>query len=214
MCLADVKQGDNVVVFGCGPVGLMTMMFAKHRKANRVIGIDIDDYRFKFAKMKFDVETINSKEKDPLEAVKLLIPGGPDKVIDCVGFRFPETFLHKFERALSLETDSPSILNNMIHMVRKNGRIALSGDYVGYTNHFHIGAFMEKHLTMSRGQLWPHKYQKHIFDLIKAGEIDPSVIITHTFSLSKAPEVYKMFDKHENGIIKPYIVPDSVYLAY
>lgn len=212
--LVDVKEGDNVVVFGCGPVGMMTCMWAKYRKAKRVIGIDVDDYRLKFVKMKFDVDTINSKERDVIEAVKVFMPGGPDKVIDCVGFRFPENFIHKFERALSLETDSPNILNTMIHMVRKNGKIGLIGDYFGYTNQFHIGALMEKHLTMSGGQLWPHKYQKYIFDLIKSGEIDPSVIITHSFPFSKIEEVYKMFDKHEDGMLKALLIPDSLSSAH
>jgi len=98
-------------------------------------------------------------------------------------------------------------------MVRKNGKIALIGDYVGYTNHFNIGAMMEKHLTIRGGQLWPHKYQKMIFKWIMDGLVDPSVILTHVYPLSKIDEVYKTFDKHEDGIIKPLIIPDHLYRA-
>lgn len=72
-------------------------------------------------------------------------------MIDCVGFRFPDSFLHKVEQMLKLESDAPNIVNSAIKMVRKNGRITLIGDYAGYTNHFNIGAFMEKHLTMNGG---------------------------------------------------------------
>lgn len=43
------------------------------------------------------MKVVNGKEEDPEEAVKKLIPGGPDKVIDCVGFRFPENLAHKIE---------------------------------------------------------------------------------------------------------------------
>jgi threonine dehydrogenase-like Zn-dependent dehydrogenase len=209
--LADVKEGDNVVVFGCGPVGLMAQMWAKQRKANNVIAIDIDEQRLNFAKTVFKVQTINSKTQDPVEIMKSILPSGPDKVIDCVGFRFPQDFLHKFERFLKLESDAPNIVNAAIKMVRKCGTIALIGDYFGFVNHFNIGGLMEKHLTLRGGQLWPHKYYKKIFELIQTGVVDPSVIITHTYPLSQIKEVYDLFNKHEQGIIKTLILPDSQY---
>jgi threonine dehydrogenase-like Zn-dependent dehydrogenase len=206
--LAEVKEGDNVVVFGCGPVGLMAIMWCKFKKAKTVIAIDVDNFRLHFAMEKFGAVPINSSNDDPIKEVRKYFHDGPDKVIDCVGFRFPEGFLHKIERALRIETDSPNIVNAAIEMVRKNGKIALIGDYIGYCNHFNIGAFMEKHLTMRGGQLWPHKYYQNIFDWIKQGLVDPSVVLTHVFPLSRIDEVYTKFDKHEDGMIKPLIIPD------
>ena len=209
--LAGVTHGDNVVIFGCGPVGLMAQMWAKYRGAAKVIAIDVDQFRLDFAKKHLGVETINSKDCDPIECVKKFMPEGPDKVIDCVGFRFPENLAHKIEFKLNLETDSPNIVNTAIKMVRKNGRITLIGDYVGYTNHFNIGAFMEKHLTMNGGQLWPHNYYKLIFDAMASGKVDPSFVFTHIFPLSKGDQAYAQFDKHEAGIIKPYLIPDYLF---
>jgi threonine dehydrogenase-like Zn-dependent dehydrogenase len=209
--LAQVKEGDNVVVFGCGPVGLMTIMWAKYRKAKNIFAIDIDDQRLRFAQNNFGVHIINSKNQDPYDIICGIIPGGPDKIIDCVGFRFPQDLLHRFERFFKLETDAPNIVNAAIKIVRKGGRIALIGDYVGYTNHFNIGGFMEKSLTMSGGQLWPHKYYKEIFDLIASGDVDPSIVITHTYPLSQIQDVYDKFDKHELGMIKCIVIPDELY---
>jgi len=40
--LAKVKQDDKVVIFGCGPVGLMAMMWSFYRGASMVVGIDVD----------------------------------------------------------------------------------------------------------------------------------------------------------------------------
>jgi threonine dehydrogenase-like Zn-dependent dehydrogenase len=212
--LADIQKGDKVVVFGCGPVGIMTQMWAKYRGAEQIIAIDVEPYRLKFAMDHFAHQTINPTEVDPVRIVQKLMPGGPDKVIDCVGFRFPDSFLHKLERALMLETDSPNIINSAIKMVRKNGRITLIGDYFGYTNHFNIGALMEKHLTLNGGQLWPQKYQKKIFELITKGEVDPSVVITHSYPFSMCAEVYKIFDEHQDGIIKPILIPDRLYESH
>lgn len=53
---------------------------------------------------------------------------------------------------MGLETDPSEILNEIIFSVRKNGRIGLVGVYAGYCNHFNIGAFMEKGLSMRAGQ--------------------------------------------------------------
>jgi threonine dehydrogenase-like Zn-dependent dehydrogenase len=209
--LADVKKGDKVVIFGCGPVGLMAQMWAKFRGAETVIGIDVEDYRLEFAQSHFANHTVNAKHVNPIDAVKLLIPGGPDKVIDCVGFRFPDSLLHKVERLLMLETDSPNIVNSAIKMVRKNGRITLIGDYFGFTNHFNIGGLMEKHLTMNGGQVWPQAYHNRIFEWISAGKVDPSVVITHAFPFSKCAEAYKIFDEHKDGIIKALLLPDELY---
>jgi len=208
--LANVKDGDNVVIFGCGPVGLMAQMWSKYRGAARVVAIDIDAQRLTFAKENFGSDIINSNDENPLEAVKRFFSDGPDKIIDCVGFRFPDNWLHKLQQTLKMETDAPNIVNTAIEMVRKNGKITLIGDYIGYTNHFNIGAMMEKHLTMNGGQLWPHNYYKMIFDALLTGKVDPTVVFTHTFPLSKCDEVYQIFDKHEGGIIKPYLIPDSL----
>lgn len=41
---ADLKPGESVAVFGCGPVGLMTMKVARKLGAGRVIGVDILPY--------------------------------------------------------------------------------------------------------------------------------------------------------------------------
>ena len=40
--LADVKPGDKVVVYGCGPVGLMNQMWCRYRGAAVVVAIDVD----------------------------------------------------------------------------------------------------------------------------------------------------------------------------
>jgi len=209
--LANVSKGDNVVIFGCGPVGLMAQMWAKYRGANKVIAVDVDDQRLDFAKTHFGSEIIkNDISEDELnEAVKKYFPDGPNKVIDCVGFRFPDSFAHKVAQKVGLETDAPNIVNAAIKICRKNGTVTLIGDYVGYANHFNIGAMMEKHLTMNGGQLWPQKYYKHIFEALSSGEVNPAVVFTHTYPLSKGDQAYKDFDEHKNGMIKPLVIPDE-----
>jgi hypothetical protein len=58
--VAHMKQNSNVVVFGAGPVGLLTAAAAKGLGAARVIAVDINEARLKFAKEAGLVEYVSS----------------------------------------------------------------------------------------------------------------------------------------------------------
>jgi len=207
--LAQVKEGDVVAVWGCGPVGLLTLMWAKYRKAKRIIAIDGIPARLKLAQTKFGAEIIDITKQDVIKTMKDLVPGGPDVCIDAAGFRFPKSILHRFQRAVKLETDAPEILTECIKCVRKAGKISVIGDYYAYTNNFPIGAFMEKGLTMAGGQVFVQKYWKHLLSIVEKGEVDPSWIFSHVMPLEKAAEAYKMFDLKEDSCIKVMLMPST-----
>ena len=48
--MGDIKPGETVVVFGCGPVGLFAQKSAWLLGAGRVIAVDHLDYRLEFAR--------------------------------------------------------------------------------------------------------------------------------------------------------------------
>lgn len=48
--LAQLRSGENVVVFGAGPVGLLCMAVARALGAARVVAVDIQKERLDFAK--------------------------------------------------------------------------------------------------------------------------------------------------------------------
>lgn len=49
------------------------------------------------------------------------------------------------------------IIDDMIYLVRKGGKIGLIGDYFGYCNEFPIGPLMEKHIRLLGGQVFVQK---------------------------------------------------------
>lgn len=49
---AGVKEGNTVIILGCGPVGLLAQKFAWMKGAKRVIAVDYVDYRLQHAKNK------------------------------------------------------------------------------------------------------------------------------------------------------------------
>jgi len=48
--LGDFRANQSIVIFGCGPIGLLCMAVAKALGASRVIAIDIVPDRLEFAK--------------------------------------------------------------------------------------------------------------------------------------------------------------------
>jgi len=206
--LAEIKEGDVVGVWGCGPVGLACQALCKLRGASKVIAIDDVGYRLSVAKS-IGCEVINFNEEKVIDTIQKSCPGGLSACIDCAGYRFPKSKLHKIERALNLETDSLDIINEMVIVCKKAGRIALIGDYFAYGNHFPIGPFMEKSITMRGGQVFVQKYWETLLGFIQEGKLDPTFLITHKLPFTKASEGYKMFCNHEDECVKVLLKPQQ-----
>ncbi|MEV0179838.1 S-(hydroxymethyl)mycothiol dehydrogenase [Streptomyces sp. NPDC050625] len=91
----DVGRGDSVAVIGCGGVGDAAIAGARLAGAARIIAVDIDDRKLETARRLGATHTVNSKETDPVEAVRELTGGfGADVVIEAVGR--PETYRQAF----------------------------------------------------------------------------------------------------------------------
>lgn len=105
-----------------------------------------------------------------------------------------------------LETDVSETVNEMILSVRKFGRIGLIAAYSGYTNHFNIGAVMERGIRLiGNGQAPVHLYWETILQEIKDKKFDPTFLISHRVALEDFAELYNKFDKREDGIQKVFV---------
>src|SRR6476661_2125297 len=82
--MCDIKPGDVIAVWGCGPVGQFAIASARLLGAERVVGIDRFPERLRMAREKVGAETINYEEVDVFEALKEMTGGqGPDACIDA-----------------------------------------------------------------------------------------------------------------------------------
>ncbi|KAJ9512844.1 hypothetical protein QJQ45_029180, partial [Haematococcus lacustris] len=159
--MGEVGPGKNVAIWGAGPVGILAAHCAFERGAGRVILIDKEVYRLEYAAKKVPgVETLDYSKKKVDAELRAMFGDlqGPDVCIEAVGFHYAKTMLHMIEQKLMLETDPADVLNELIRCCRKGGVISIVGVYAGFTNHFNIGAFMEKALTMRGGQTPVQKY--------------------------------------------------------
>lgn len=83
----NVLPGDNVVVLGPGPIGLLCAQVAKARGANVIlVGTDADAYRFDIAAKVGITNIVNCQKQDLAEYVMKFTDGnGADKVLECCG---------------------------------------------------------------------------------------------------------------------------------
>ena len=91
----EIRRGESVAVIGCGGVGTAAIAGAQLAGATTIIAVDIDDAKLEQAKRFGATHAVNSREQDPVEAIRGLTDGhGADVVIDAVGR--PETYKQAF----------------------------------------------------------------------------------------------------------------------
>jgi S-(hydroxymethyl)mycothiol dehydrogenase len=95
MNTGNVGRGDSVAVIGCGGVGNGAIAGARLAGATTVIAVDVDERKLGWAKDFGATHTVNSRDRDPVEAIQELTGGfGADVVVEAVGR--PETYKQAF----------------------------------------------------------------------------------------------------------------------
>ena len=209
----EIKPGDTVAVWGCGPVGYFTIQSAYLQGAERVIAIDRFPERLALARDVGKAEVINYEETDDLvELLKQMTGGrGPDVCIDAVGLEAHGHDLvsktDKVKQTLRLEMDRPTAVRQTIQAAAKGGRVSIIGVYGGVIDKFPLGAFFTKGLKMAAGQCDVHQFMPELLQRVLNGEIDTTSLISHRLTLNDAPNAYKMFCNKEDGCTKVVMTP-------
>ncbi|MBA2874275.1 zinc-dependent alcohol dehydrogenase [Thermaerobacillus caldiproteolyticus] len=205
---AGVKDGDTVVVLGCGPVGLLTQKFAWMKGAKRVIAVDYIDYRLEHARKTNRVETLDFTQYENVgEYIKEITGGGADVVIDCVGLDGKMTPLEMLGSALKLQGGAMGAIVIASQAVRKGGTIQLVGVYGSRYNQFPLGDLFARNITVKMGQAPVIHYIPTLYEWIVEGKFDPTDIISHRLPLDEAKHAYEIFDEKKDGCIKVVLKP-------
>lgn len=204
-----VKQGDTVVIFGSGPVGLMAQKAAWLHGAERVIAVDPLEYRLAKARSVNKVETINSEDEDLMEKLRSMTNGrGADVAIDAVGMEANRGFLEKAKAVINAEKGTMKVLEMCTEAVRRSGTIAVVGVYASPYDNFPIHRIFDKGLIMQFGQAQTHVYIDQCFEMVRSGKVVLDDIITHRLPLSKASEAYDMFKHKTDDCVKVILKPE------
>ncbi|MGH9406428.1 MAG: zinc-dependent alcohol dehydrogenase [Terriglobia bacterium] len=207
----NIKGGDVIAVWGCGPIGLFAIKSAFLLGAERVIALDRIPERLRLAEQQ-GAQVFNYEDADVFDRLKDMTGGrGPDACIDAVGMEAHGTSFDaaydRVKQALYLQTDRPRVLRQAIKACRKGGTVSIPGVYTGFVDKFPIGAAFGKSLTFRMGQTYVHNYLRPLLERIERGEIDPSFVITHRLALQDAPHAYRIFQQKRNGCIKVVMDP-------
>jgi threonine dehydrogenase-like Zn-dependent dehydrogenase len=205
---ADLKGGETVAVFGCGPVGLMAQKVAWLRGAGRVIGVDIQPYRLEAARRTARSEVVNADETDPVEFIRHLTDGrGADVCVDAVGMEADRSLLDKLSNAVHMQAGSIKALKTAISAVRRGGTVTVVGVYgISYDN-FPLGQIFDKGIKMVFGQAPVQKYIDELLQWLIERRIRLDDIITHRLPITDAPHGYEIFSKKQDSCVKVVLKP-------
>ena len=209
----DIQPTDTVAIWGCGPVGQMTVRSAVLLGARQVVAIDCLPERLSMAEAG-GATTINFEKERVVERLNELTQGkGPEKCVDAIGLEShvslwqPDTLLDRAKQMMMLESDRPHVLREMIYVCRPAGVISIPGVYGGLVDKVPMGIAMNKGLTFRMGQTHVNRWTDDLLRRIEEGQIDPSFVITHTVKLEDGPEMYKVFRDKQDSCVKVVLKP-------
>lgn len=208
--LAGLLPGESIVIFGCGPVGLMAAHAAMIKGASQVIVVDPNPDRLALAE-EIGAIAVDYSTGAALDAILELTNGeGADRGCECVGYQCHDPAGHEVPNAT---------MNDLVHAVRPTGGIGVVGVFVpedpGSKDMlakdgklvFDFGTFWSKGQHMATGQANVKRYNRHLRDLIHHERAKPSWIVSHELALHEAPAAYRHFDARDHGWTKVILHP-------
>lgn len=208
--MGSIQPGDTVVVFGCGPVGLLAQKSAWLMGAGRVIAVDHLDYRLDFAHRWADAEIVNFMQVDDIVLhIKRMTDGrGPEVCIDAVGCEaVGNSFQSLTGKLFKLQAGTATALECAIDCVRKAGHVSIVGVYGPPFNFVPIGTAMNKGITLRMNQCHVRRYMPHLLQHVRSRRVTPKEIITHRLPLQEVADGYRLFARKEDNCIKAVLIP-------
>jgi alcohol dehydrogenase len=181
----DIRPGDTVAIYGCGPVGLCAIMAAGLFGPSEIIAIDNIPYRLELAKK--------------LGATPVTVAQANQTIMDRTNGRGADVCIEA--------VGSEAALNDAFLSVRGGGTVSMIG-VVGTPTFAYpmLLAFM-KNLTFRAGLANMRNNIPHLARLIEKGRLDPTPLVSHTLPLSETPHGYQIFDAKSEGALKVLIKP-------
>jgi alcohol dehydrogenase len=167
-----VQPGATVAIVGSGPIGLAALLTAQFYSPGEIIMIDLDDNRLEVAKRFGATKTINSTNGKAVEALmKLTDNRGVDTAIEAVGV--PATF----ELCEQIIAPGGVIANIGVH---------------GVPVELQLERLWDRNISITT-RLVDTASTPMLLKVLKAGKINPKLLITHHFKLADILEAYETF---------------------
>ncbi len=183
--ISEISRGDTVLIIGAGPTGICTLQCVLLKEPGRVIVCDIDPERLALVRRYWpQVLTVGPEQVEELTQA-YSAHGGADRVIEVAGGA--DTFRMAWKCA------RPNAVVTVVALYDAPQVLPLPDMY-------------GKNLTFKTGGVDGCRCRE-ILELISAGKIDTTPLITHTFPLRDIQAAYDLFAQKRDGVIKVAVKP-------
>lgn len=223
--LASVIPGDIVVIYGAGAIGLLTAMCSFLRGAAQVFVVDAIPERLEKAG-ELGAIPVNMSSGDAVQIIWEQLARqrtgiawrgeeadiGATVCIDAIGFQARDPKDYAVEKP-------NTVIDDLARLIATNGRLAIIGVFLDNDPHAPTatakkgeymipwGTLFRKAVTVGMGRDNDKRYNDFLRDLIVAGRIKPSRIVSHRLPLRDAADAFKKFDARSDGYIKVVLEP-------
>jgi L-iditol 2-dehydrogenase len=187
MKFAALQPRETAVVFGAGPIGLLTLIVLKLCGAGRVWVVEPVSHRRELAKL-----------------------AGADAVIDPHAVDTAREILHDTgQRGVDLAIDCASrenTVNLAIQAVRNGGRIVITGIPVELHLSLEFHVARRKELAIYNVRRSSHESEAAL-ELLSSHAARFAPILTHTLPLDKVQPAFEMLETYADGAVKVILQP-------
>ena len=178
---AQILPNEYIVVVGCGPIGIGIMKFAQIEGA-KVIAMDVDCGRLKYAKDKIDID-------------HSVLAG--DAAVDIIA----EITNGEMATAVFDATGNKEALEKGLNYMANGGRYILVGLSNGKID-FEHPAIHAKEATIMCSRNATLKDFEYVIDILKMGKFPVDSFITHNVSFDEMIHHFDSWLDPTNGVIK------------
>lgn len=178
---AQIKQGDNLLIVGAGPIGLFALIKAKAMGA-RVMIADLLDSRLELAKEYGADRVVNTKEEDIVKASEEFTNGDMfDVCVEACGLSV--TFL------------------SCIDCAATGANIILIGNGKKETTFLH-SILLKKELNVFGSRNAFTKDFEELIDLVKAGKADVLKMVSGVYDMENATDAFEALAHNDGSLAK------------
>ena len=171
--------GEDVLITGAGPIGIMAVAIARYAGARHIVITDINDYRLALARTMGATVALNVTDGSLDDTMKeLAMEEGFDVGMEMSG--------------------NPSAIRDMLRTMHHGGRVALLGIPPGETA-------IDWNEVIFKGLILKGIYGREMFEtwykmasMLQSG-LDVSPIITHHFDLTDYEEAFQLMESGQSG---------------
>ena len=178
--ISEIGAEDTVLIIGAGPTGICTLLCVMLKRPKRIIVCEKSPERIRFVREHYPDVLVC----EPAECRDFVLRnsdhGGADVVMEVAGAA--DTF------QLAWECARPNAVVTVVALYDEPQMLPLPDMY-------------GKNLTFRTGGVDGCDCAE-ILQLIEAGRIDTTPLITHRFPLSRIDEAYRLFESKSDGVIK------------